>query len=456
MRVVRILLVLAVVLFFGNSSAQNTDRYWVFGDSAGIDFSNLVSPIPAVSMLQTRGTCASVCDSVGNLLFYSGTPLVPLYLSGGAINWGYAANKNHQVMQNGDTLVGSGWYQEMVIVSDPGDQQQYYIFCSGELEPTNGLYYSKVDLNYNNGLGKVIQKNIQLNTDSITDGITAVRHGNGRDWWVLVRNWKGVDQYTNDVMVYYVSPNGVQLHSIQQIGIPASKESVLRLKFNSDGSKLYNVSARGIIERFDFDRCTGLLSNETTYEGLSGPPYKFYWGFEVSPDESKLYVSSIYQTANFDSSYLIQFDLNASNFAASADTLYTFSNDLPGLLQKGPDNKIYLSTMSVSPDTCFDYLFCYNNTNSTNSSLPPSKDFKNPKRTKTKKASVRKRGDQSGHKGHARKLFESSQADEIIKCVWSCPLKPIHDFLKLLYAKTVAVTTFLIPYGATPVVIKIS
>ena len=65
------------------------------------------------------------------------------------------------------------------------------------------------------------------------------------------------------------------------------------------------------------------------------------------------------------------------------------------------------------------------NTNSTNSSLPPSKDFKNPKRTKTKKASVRKRGDQSGHKGHARKLFESSQADEIIKCVWSCPLKQI-------------------------------
>jgi hypothetical protein len=370
MRVVRILLVLVVVLFFGNSSAQNTDRYWVFGDSAGIDFSNLASPAPVHSILQSRGTCASICDSVGNLLFYCGSPLKTLWLSGlGNSKYGFVINKNHQLLQNGDTLIGSAWYQEMVIVPDPGDRQQYYIFCSGELEPTNGLYYSKVDLNYNNGLGKVIQKNIQLNTDSITDGITAVRHGNGRDWWVLVRNWKGVNQYTNDVMIYYVSPSGVQLHSIQQIGIQTSKDGFFRLKFNSDGSKLYNVSAYGIIERFDFDRCSGVLSNEITYEGLSGPPYKAYWGFEVSPNESKLYVTSIYQTANQDTGYLIQFDLNAANFAASADTLYSFLNDIPGILKKGPDNKIYLSTMSASPDTCFDYLYCYGNINNTNANL---------------------------------------------------------------------------------------
>jgi len=370
MKVVKSLLVFVFLLVGGNVIAQNTDRYWVFGDSAGIDFNNLASPVPAHSILQSRGTCASICDSVGNLLFYSGSPLKTLWLSGlGNLKFGFLVNKNHQLMQNGDTLIGSLWYQEMVIVSDPGDLQQYYIFCSGILEPTNGLYYSKVDLTYNNGLGKVVQKNVQLNADSITDGITAVRHGNGRDWWVLVRNWKGVNEYTNDVMVYYVSPSGVQLHSIQHIGINTSKDSFYRLKFNSDGSKLYNVSARGIIERFDFDRCTGVLSNETTYEGLSGPPYKFYWGFEVSPDESKLYVSSIYQTANQDTSYLIQFDLNASNFAASADTLYSFLNDIPGILKKGPDNKIYLSTMSASPDTCFDYLYCYGNLNNTNANL---------------------------------------------------------------------------------------
>jgi hypothetical protein len=319
-------------------------------------------------MLQTRGTCASICDSSGNLLFYCGTPLVPLYLSGGASNWGYAATKNHQVMQNGDTLVGSGWYQEMVIVPDPGTPMQYYIFCLGVSSANNGLYYSKVDMSYNSGQGKVVQKNIVLRTDTMTDGVAVTRNGNGRDWWLVVRNWTK-PQSTNAIMIYSINPSGVQLFSTQNLGIPTIDDGFYRLKFNSEGSRLYNVSARGIIERFDFDRCTGVLSNETNFEGLSGPPYKFYWGFEVSPDESKMYVSSIYQTANFDTSYLIQYDLNAANFAASADTLYSFLNDLPGILQKGPDNKIYLSTMSLSPDTCFDYLFCYGNINTTNSNL---------------------------------------------------------------------------------------
>lgn len=55
------------------------------------------------------------------------------------------------------------------------------------------------------------------------------------------------------------------------------------------------------------------------------------------------------------------------------------------------------------------------NTNSKNSSMPPSKDLKK-KKTKIQKSSARKRGGQSGHPGHTRKLFESTKADEIIKC----------------------------------------
>jgi len=56
------------------------------------------------------------------------------------------------------------------------------------------------------------------------------------------------------------------------------------------------------------------------------------------------------------------------------------------------------------------------NTNSTNSSLPPSKDIKRKKIMK-RPSSGKKRGAQLGHKGHNRKLFESHKADEIIKCV---------------------------------------
>jgi hypothetical protein len=352
-------------------SAQNTDRYWVFGDSAAIDFRNLTNPVPDMSILRSRGTCASICNSAGNLLFYAGSPKVPPYPTGttGLLRWGYAVNKNHNLMDNGAELVGGSWYQEMIIVSNPGDSLQYYLFCAGETAANNGLYYSIIDLSYNNGLGKVIQKNVRLSSDTLCDGIAAVRHGNGRDWWIVKRSYAINGNYTNNITCYLVSPSGVAAMPTQYIGIPTTSDGFLRMKFNDSGDKMYNVSGYGLIERFDFDRCTGLFSNQQTFNGLNSP-YFYFWSFEVSPDESKLYTSMIYQTFNQDTSYLLQFDLNAANFAASADTLATYpQNNVPGILKKGPDNKIYLSVTSLMPDTCFDYLLCYGTSDSVNSSL---------------------------------------------------------------------------------------
>jgi hypothetical protein len=129
------------------------------------------------------------------------------------------------------------------------------------------------------------------------------------------------------------------------------------------------VHVEGIIERFDFDRCTGLLSNFYNFMPANAS-YNNFWGFEVSPDESKIYTTSIYKTANQDSSFLFQFDLNASNVLGSVDTLGTFlAPATAGILQKGPDNKIYLSVTWAGPDTCYDYLYCYQTVNTTNSNI---------------------------------------------------------------------------------------
>jgi hypothetical protein len=351
-------------------SAQFTDRYWVFGDSAGIDFSNLSNPVAGNSILRSRGSCASICDSLNNLLFYVSDPQIPPWPSGsGGLKYGYVVNNNHQLMDNGDKLIGENWYQEFVIVPDPNNVYRFYIFSAGVLPPVNGLYYSVVDLTYNGGLGKVVQKNIQLSADTLSDGITAIKHGNGRDWWVITKNWSYAPTYRNDFQITLITPIGAFLHSNINIGSLSTNASFTRLKFNSEGTRLYSVANQGIIDRFDFDRCTGILSNFQNLEPF-GSIYTNYWGFEISPDESKIYTTSIYNTLNQDSSFLFQFDLNASNFLGSVDTLATISlPDIPGLLQKGPDNKIYLSVTSQIVDTCFDYLYCYGSVNTTNSNL---------------------------------------------------------------------------------------
>src|SRR5215831_5534683 len=57
--------------FYSQSQLQNA--IWCFGDSAGIDFRNINNPIPISTSLDTRGSCVSISDSLGNLLFYANT-----------------------------------------------------------------------------------------------------------------------------------------------------------------------------------------------------------------------------------------------------------------------------------------------------------------------------------------------------------------------------------------------
>ncbi|MFM7901840.1 MAG: hypothetical protein ACKPAD_07615, partial [Bacteroidota bacterium] len=60
---------LVILLFSTASFSQNQNSVWCFGDSAGIDFSNLSAPVPIHSNIKSRGSAASISDGNGNLLF---------------------------------------------------------------------------------------------------------------------------------------------------------------------------------------------------------------------------------------------------------------------------------------------------------------------------------------------------------------------------------------------------
>jgi len=67
--------VLLLIITATHSFAQNKNSIWCFGDSAGINFSNINNPVPYYSAMRGRGSCASIADDTGNLLFYGNTYL---------------------------------------------------------------------------------------------------------------------------------------------------------------------------------------------------------------------------------------------------------------------------------------------------------------------------------------------------------------------------------------------
>ena len=107
------------------------------------------------------------------------------------------------------------------------------------------------------GLGEVVNKNIQIGTDSLCGAMTAVKHGNGRDWWLLIKGYSASGDST--FYEYLITPDTI-LQTVINIG-GSSWTSLGNLCFNKEGNKIAFVSFAGLIETFDFDRCTGVVSN---------------------------------------------------------------------------------------------------------------------------------------------------------------------------------------------------
>ena len=306
--------------------SQKQNNIWCFGDSAGIDFNNLLNPVTFSSVLDTRGSCVSIADTNGQLLFYANTRAgLPGKTT---LIW----NKNNQLMQNGDSIFGEGWYNELLILPFPGNINTYYMFSLG-VSSSRGLYYSVIDMTLNGGLGKIVQKNVQLQTYQAWDAMAAIKHANGRDWWLITKDYDN-SLGNKTFHVNLITPYGIQ-DSIQSIG-GIEYGGLGNMSFSKDGNKFLFTSYNGLIEVMDFDRCTGILSNNIVIDNNGGTPR--YWGSAFSSNGNVLYVSRSDTT-----SYLYQYDLTASNISASRLTLATISQPLVagGALRLAPDDKIY-------------------------------------------------------------------------------------------------------------------
>lgn len=368
-KLIYLTLLLSTLQFSVN--AQKEDNVWFVGGtwsapgsldtsfykSCILNFSNNSVEIEFVSEeLPFTRSNASICDSSGKFLCLS--------------NGENLYNANYEIMENGgnfypnnDYFYGYPAIQGFMLLPLPGSNDKV-VHVYGNIKviyPPNTLGYVAYFLRYgiadmaqNNGLGKVISKNLTGGTDTLAPTlITATRHGNGRDWWIMAQHYKDKIFYR-----YLLSPNGIKLIGSQTMEM--KKLGLGQACFSPDGQWYACFNAHGrlpdstfsTIELYRFDRCTGLLSDfrEKTYSQnpLDGKP----GGVAFSASSHFMYVS------RWDTIY--QYDMQAPDIFASEVAVAGydgFQGEFGGgfllpqrfySLQLAPDHKIYCAVSNYS------------------------------------------------------------------------------------------------------------
>lgn len=316
---------LLLFIFAITSIQAQSKRYniWYFGEKAGMDFNNTPPTALLDNPINTDEGTATIADEDGDLLFFS--------------NGVKVFNKELELMENGDSLYGNkSSTTSVVVIPKHNNDSIYYLFTVDAFYgfgTYEGFNYSIVDMTYNNGLGKVTEKNIAIR-DTITEHLAVIPHSNGIDYWVLVH---GLGD--NIFYAYLFNENGLFGPTISAVGTNTYYEySTGQLQASPDGSRIALASQKtdwlNYIEVYDFDRTTGSVSNPIY---MSNGLDKVY-GLEFSPDGKLLYRTS-------GNNKIIQHQVY-ENSISSGTIISEGTQDLFGHLQLGPDNKIYFSRYS--------------------------------------------------------------------------------------------------------------
>ncbi len=331
----RILLISHFLLLVIDGYCQQEADIWYFGYHAGLDFSTNPPTILSDGQTETIEGVASICTPGGQLLFYTD----------GVSVW----NHLHQIMPNGAGLFGDkSATQSSIIIPKINDPSRYYVFTVDQIGGAKGLNYSIVNMNLDNSNGDIEVKNVQLLTP-VCEKITAVKHCNGSDIWVITHEWNSDAYYA-----YLVTNSGISnIPVISHIGTVLTGITAYTagyLKASPDGKKLAIANQFLGAELFNFDNVTGILSNPVQLI-QSSSVFNETYGVEFSASSKLLYINAtdFYTSSSPYHNWVLQYDVSQPSGAAiisSMKIIYAdttpFAHHLVGALQMGPNNKIYM------------------------------------------------------------------------------------------------------------------
>ncbi len=347
-------------LCLDNINAQKEDNIWVIGGGAGPIITN---PTHALFTMQFKDSVefkvyvdavlnmdfsnSSICDTLGKLLFCS--------------DGEHLFDKQFNKMKGGENinidsitlLPNTSSPQNIIILPYPKHKNLFTFFYLPILIKPEGilgahnLSYAIVDMDKNNNLGEVTMRKKIIVNDTLEYGkLAAIKHANGRDWWLIQQ-----ELYKNIYCKILLNPKGAKLYDKQKIGNDVTA-TLGQAVFSPDGKYYINCDIdtekpSPNITVFNFDRCTGLLSNPRAicYDDHS------FWsgGAAVSPNSRYLYISLDFK--------LFQYDLWADDLAASEKLIAEYDgyihegkyNTRFHMAQLAPNGKIYISCKGAVP-----------------------------------------------------------------------------------------------------------
>ncbi len=374
----KIKLIFLFVILFNKIAFCQYDMQWHVGACTFIDFrgGNMIITASSDSIEGYTGCNVCLCDIDSNLMLFS--------------NGATVYRPDASLMPGGDTLntthfaiseypFSSPSSQGIIIINKPGNDSIYYLLHetidNDTLIPiVNNIYCTTINLNADSGRGVVVSKGqiFYSSPDSLLHGkLQAVKHANGRDWWLISKK-----SYSNDLLEWLITSDTVVGPTVINFSGPIGLDSYYaQACFSNDGNHYALISWNEAISLFDFDRCTGgfnMIFNENFYDSI-GPG----GGVAFSFNNRFLYATN--------SQYCYQFDLLSSNIWASRAIVGTYDglvvSGIPYDFQRiklAPDKKIYISPGSTndqwsvinSPDSLgmlcdlqqhTIQLYCYNN-----------------------------------------------------------------------------------------------
>ncbi len=323
--------------------AQRQNDNWVFG--AGVKL-NFTTPIPTISTTSTLNTfegCASISDSNGNLLLYTDGKNV----------WDGTETLRATNLQGNSSST-----QSAIIVPNPGNTYQYYVFtadgATGSNNHLNGALFDVTNWGNQVALSSILPILSDPNFTagkSPTEKVLAIQHANCRDFWVIT-------VYQNAPQNAGLGPAGFRLflvHSsgvnhVADINLEVRVHDVGYLKASPDGTKLALANWSSGLMVFPFNPANGTIGTSPLTllppnVAPKGHP-RLVYGTEFSPDSRYLYYSVHGNTSNTSQAtgFVFQHDLNGSALSVLVGTHKNQAGRFAlGALQLGPDNRIYIA-----------------------------------------------------------------------------------------------------------------